>query len=197
MTSKEGGITCEYTKDIDPTDSRYCFIIDMLEDVLDKVEEISIDETFTIYNDKGDFEVINSPKDDDSIFTPPLDKKNDYLHTIEEDCVDSSTSETNSVTNSEDVIQIINVGDSDGIVNEKLLLSELDKVAVQTNDDPVDVTDSSVNKTETIGANVSKSSSKSKIYVAKSDSLSTPKLSGSFLFLFFNFVVSNEFIFKM
>ncbi|XP_053621164.1 uncharacterized protein LOC128681367 isoform X2 [Plodia interpunctella] len=142
MTSKEGGITCEYDiKNIDPTDSRYDFIVEMIDDILDKVDEVSFVDTFTIYNEKCDFEVIDSPKDSDSNITATIDKKNVYLHTILEDCVDTNSIETNSVvSNSEDVIQIINDGDSDGIVNEKML-SPVVEVQIA---DPLENTDSSI-----------------------------------------------------
>ncbi|KAL0809677.1 hypothetical protein ABMA28_011196 [Loxostege sticticalis] len=117
MTSKEGHITCEYDgpKKYDQYGSAVCeqtidFCDEIVDEILTKVEEIA---------DKHDFEVIVHPHEKREEKFMSLDMKiNDFLDTIEEN-------DTSIETGPEDIIQIINDDDSDGLVNDKLLSTEV------------------------------------------------------------------------
>ncbi|XP_028178156.1 uncharacterized protein LOC114365717, partial [Ostrinia furnacalis] len=120
MTSKEGHITCEYDgpKKYDQyggvCEQNLDLCAEIIDELLNKVDEVSSEREY-----KHDFEVIVYPheKRDEKFINLDV-KVNDYLDTIEEN--DLSTE-----TGPEDVLQIINDDDSDGLVNDKLLSTEI------------------------------------------------------------------------
>ncbi|XP_030022376.1 uncharacterized protein LOC115441655 isoform X2 [Manduca sexta] len=121
MTSKEGAITCEYNHrrydKIDlMSDEMYSYITEIIDDILDKVEELTIHNiTERLDLDYGnDFEVIAYPKcDSESKYC--MEGK-EFLDTIDENDVTDTTLSTEV----EDVIRVIEE-DSDGLVNDKHL----------------------------------------------------------------------------
>lgn len=111
MTSKEGKVTCERLNKNDPQiNEDNCFIIDIINEIIDKVDELSAMNEFNNI-DKNDFEVIAYTNEN-------FVSKNDFLDTIDENSTDVTVSDV-----VEDEIQVIDV-DSDGIDTDKLIESE-------------------------------------------------------------------------
>ncbi|XP_052754205.1 uncharacterized protein LOC128201415 isoform X2 [Galleria mellonella] len=136
MISKEGAITCEYdhpNKNYYLHD-RFNFIIDIVDHIIDQVHESTVEQLYE--KDKHGFVIVTYPNNDESI---DIDKKvSDYLDTIEENDT------TMSMESGHDVLNIINEGDSDGLINDKMLVSAME--IVQKSCDGSDLTDSSNNK---------------------------------------------------
>ncbi|XP_026741955.1 uncharacterized protein LOC113504066 isoform X2 [Trichoplusia ni] len=121
MTSKEGAITCKYEsqKKYDKNsfidEDRYNYMYTIMEDILEKVEEIISDE----YTEKLDsdtekndsFEIISIPVQSvqDAKFEAVEMKVNEYLDTIMENDL---TDTTNSLEAHEGVIHVIHDGES-------------------------------------------------------------------------------------
>ena len=106
MTSKEGEITCEYAnKHVPIINEDNSFIIDIVDDLILKIDEISKIDSNKI--DNNEFEVIAYTNEN-------FVRKNDYLDTIDENSTDATISDL-----IEEELHVIDVGDSEGIVVER------------------------------------------------------------------------------
>lgn len=97
-TNKHGGITCKYE---DPNNHSttifriedkdiYGITVEIIDDILDKVEEVAYDHLNIKYDDKHDFEIVYPHEE---AFANVNVKINEYLDTIEEvDATDTNTS---------------------------------------------------------------------------------------------------------
>ncbi|XP_059062433.1 uncharacterized protein LOC131855207 [Achroia grisella] len=163
MTSKEGSITCEYDNPNRNEDlHRFNFIIGIIDDIIDKVYELTVEELYG-KDFKHDFEIVAHPINDDSI---EIDKVNDYLDTIEESDMNDTTVSMES--GHDEYIDI----DSDGLINDKMLDSAMETVQ----DDCSDLTGSRFVLQVFLDLYKSNTHTKTKnegpteIYVTKSDS---------------------------
>ncbi|CAG9794314.1 unnamed protein product [Diatraea saccharalis] len=121
MTSKEGRITCEYNdaKRFEEFNSlgedQYDFVIDIVDDIIDKVDEL-------VNEEKHDFEMLVYPIEKYDENRTRMNRTNEYLDTIHEN--DYLLNDT-SILSPDDVQQIVSDADSDGLVNDKLLICDI------------------------------------------------------------------------
>lgn len=140
MSSKEGGLTCTYDapkpSSVSIKLSEQNFAVEIIEDILDKVDEISFDglnDKLDYEKHEHDFEIVY-PNDGDAKFGNVIVKINEFLDTIEENITDSVadnvTDADQSIDASDEMFHIIHddgddvIDDSDGMVTDKHLASQ-------------------------------------------------------------------------